>query len=980
MESASGREQSVHSVGSEPEDLASTPISLARAVLARWSEYVRPSKTRIKIGTWNVASCPGTDKDLARWFVDGEGLDQRISRLRLSQSLAADGDAGPLRPQGGEDIGLYVLGLQEVVDLNPTREYMNLASYTDAGPINRWKAALEAAMPAGFQLVVSEQMTGLLLLIYASPEVAPIISNISTHQIGTGLWGYFGNKGAVVTRLVLGETTRLVFVNCHFASGASPSYLERRCWDVGQVMSRTQFEPIVSAGVAEDAGSKIGDEDFAFWFGDLNFRLDGLPGEDIRRLLTLHARGEYDLKDTKPAPPIEGGDGIIVMKGSESDDDTTTLSSMHSRGESFDSVTSLPDPDGFPEDPSQDPASLQSAIDSLLPHDQLRRIIAQQKFFHDGWKEGQISFLPTYKYDVGTVGLFDSSEKQRAPSWCDRILYRSRKDKEAYDKKIQEQQDAKKRDEEMRSRGIEEDDDVLFSYDPDIDGEEQPKAADLGYDEYDDIEVADTEVGHLTEEASDGISLEFYTSHQEIMSSDHKPVTSVFTLNYLAVDPEKRAIVHAEVARDYDRAENEGRPGVTLVVEGGKGGVDGAIDFGSIGFFERHVCSITVANTGGVAASLEFLPKLTTGSDEHGDGPGGGSWLKTNFLRSEEEDKNETLGPSVVLEPGETVSAVIEAQVTSTSQLHKLNDASSKLEDVLILHVEGGRDHFIPVFGTWVPSCFGRSIDELIRVPEGGVRKFVEEKDIKGAIPYDWPVHCSAPRELFKLTEAIQTLAERCVADEAMLENMMIPGDPGWPFDVSTHPHGDAGRTETLKAAVVRALDLDTALADALPVELASARKLEIMSSVLLLFLASLTDGLVPAFLWAKLGVVLPNLASIPAAAWPDAKNQVLDVLSASPSHNIAFVFLAATLARVAGELAPLTQEAARPLLSRRISFRPGAAEDEAVRKRRARERRYAELVGPLSFRSGANEKERAARERERILTEMFLRRDEEEG
>lgn len=968
---------SMHSAGSDTVDVPAAPPSLGRALLARRSEYVQPRKIRLKIGTWNVAACPGTDKDLESWFIDGKGIDRDLAALDLSHNPAVErsgsssgaGTSNSVRLVGGADIDLYVLGLQEVVDLNMTKEYMNRAMYADTGPIDKWKAALEVAMPPGYELIMAEQMTGLLQLIYASPEIAPTISNVSTQQVGTGLLGYFGNKGAVSTRLVLGETTRITFVNCHLASGAASNYLERRCWDVRQILAKTQFDPIVHSGVSEDEGDNIGDEEFAFWFGDLNFRLDGLPGDDIRRLLTLHARGEYGLSD-KPSLPLDG-EGIIVMRASESDDDNTTIPSLHSREQSFDSESSLPDPDDFPEDPSQDPESLQATLDSLLPHDQLKRMMTQRKVFHDGWKEGRISFLPTYKYDVGTIGLFDSSEKQRAPSWCDRILYRTRQDKREFDHRTQEEDAAKKKDEEMKLRGLEEEEDVLFSYDPEDDADEQPIGSPgLDYDEYDDNDDREPGNGSTKDSSGDRLTLDIYGSHQRITSSDHKPVTSVFTLEYDAVVPELKAKIHAEVARELDRAENEGRPSITIIAEGGQSSGDNAIDFGEIGFLEKHSLSLTIANTSGVPATFEFLDALHT---DEGDQPGSAYWLKTTFVQVEGDDNRGPLGNSVTLEPGDTISALVEAKVFQVSHCRSLNDSRSKLEDVLVLRVEDGRDHFLPVRATWLQCCFGRSIDELIRVPEGGIRKFVQEKGIKGAITYDCDVHCSAPRELFKLTDAIQTMAERCAADEAMVEELSLPSDPGWPLDDATWTAKEQAH-EHIKAAVISALDKDDAIAETLPVELTSPQKLEILTSVLLLFLASLTDGLVPPLLWAKLSTNLPSLSGLPTSAWPDVKTQVLDVLSSSPSHNIAFVFLTATLARVINEVSPAVPEPQMSGLRRRLSFQRG--EDDVPKRRRARERRYAELLGPAVFRAG--ERDKGTKDRERALLEMFLRREEE--
>ncbi|KAL8835679.1 MAG: hypothetical protein Q9170_003218 [Blastenia crenularia] len=60
----------------------------------------------------------------------------------------------------------------------------------------------------------------------------------------------------------------------------------------------------------------------------------------------------------------------------------------------------------------------------LLERDQL--LVSRRKnpaFGLKAFAELPIDFSPTYKYDVGS-NTYDSSEKHRAPAWCDRILYR----------------------------------------------------------------------------------------------------------------------------------------------------------------------------------------------------------------------------------------------------------------------------------------------------------------------------------------------------------------------------------------------------------------------------------------------------------------------------------------------------------------------------------------------------------------------------
>ncbi|KAK6601621.1 Synaptojanin-1 [Botrytis cinerea] len=1005
--------------------MTSSPQSLSKAVYARRDEYTRPHNIKIKIGCWNVAACPGTEKDLAGWFVQGKGIDKRLagleianaiekensqsniesveeqeSRRRKKESTIPHGDEGIIA--GGEDVGLYVLGLQEVVQLTSAKEYIGKV-YSNDNPVTIWRKALSGALPEGYTLVAEQQLSGLLMFIYASPAVAPTISSVSTVSIGTGFMGYLGNKGAITTRIVLGETTRLVFVNSHLASGTDKAHLERRIWDVSQILQRTHFDPISRGGVLDDAQESIGDEDFAFWFGDLNFRLEGLPGDDIRRLLMLHTKGEYGIGSRsrkKIDNEIDAGDGPIVIRSIDSDDESEEeirkSSSTFDPNDDSSTVTTLPDPDDFIQDPSQDPASLQATIDSLLPHDQLRHVQKARRAFHDGWREGPVTFLPTYKYDVGSMGVFDSSEKKRAPSWCDRILFRTRRDKLVFDAKMNEEAMARLKDEEMKAQGMDhatDDEDVLFSYDPDEDGEQQttPSKSD-DYDEYDEYdETEDNENAPVITRDGfvDRINLDIYTSHQRVLSSDHKPLDAVFTLEYDAVVPELKSKVQQEVARDLDRAENEARPGITIVIDhsqnteenqSGKSRKNsndgsGAVDFGDVEFEHRKSRNITIANTSQVTSTFAFVDRPGVEGQEDRIAP---PWLSVwfaGFSMDEDDRALQDLKREVTLEPGDAINVTLEVLVHDPSSVKSLNDG----------------DHFIPIKANWLQSCLGRSVEELIHIPEGGVRALLPRPRGQPGPPVNrgQEVTWSAPRELLKLTQVVDSLTDRVVADSNMLEGAMIPRDsPGWPFDEKTWRYKDEPTRTALKSQVLTALDADQSIYDIFPVEIPAAHRLEIVAEVFILFLRSLADGIVPANLCAQIDSDIVSRVNTQSDV-EETKAWLLDLLSSLPHHNISFVFLTSTLSRVAGELAPIPK-VRRSLdtavrigfdsVKRTLSWKGRAAplpEDPAAVRRREVNRAFADVFVGIVFKANVGVKERNKRvveEKRRDVLEAFLK------
>ncbi|KAH8724788.1 Endonuclease/exonuclease/phosphatase [Phaeosphaeriaceae sp. PMI808] len=958
--------------------------SLAQTLYDRRAEFTRPCNVRIKVGSWNTGGEKGTEQDIGAWFVKGKGVDESIAGLGISDSQDKSANRESVSAQearhatyaptvplhdsasvpGDDQVGIYVLGLQEIVDINSPTEA--LRPYTDPSVANRWKASLAASLPPGYELVAEQQLVGLWLVIYASPDVFPQIKNVSTTSVGTGLMGYMGNKGAVTTRIVLGETTRLVFINCHLAAGSDKASLDRRNWDAGQITSRTRFDPIVdSIGAAQTQGEGLGDEEFAFWFGDLNYRLEGMSGDDVRRLLSVHTE---NLDNSGKERPSTSGDSGYGSKVSAEEDRST-----------------IP--------PELDPASLQTTIASLLPHDELRQQMKKGKAFHDGWKEGPVRFLPSYKYDLGKVGQFDSSEKRRCPSWCDRILYRTRAAKQRYDATVKEQEESRKRDDEMRAEGLDlaGDEDILFDYNPDTDGDT------AAYDEREDDEDPEPEQVTTKDGLTDEILLEYYTTHMRVLSSDHKPLDAVFSLKYDAVVPDLKAAIHAEVVRELDRQENEGRPSIAVVIERATDSPSAhdqnktdstyeGVDFGDVKFAKSKRRTITIANTGRVPATFGFADRPVDQDQASGPFP---SWLNVTFDR--EPDKRGRPGPDDIterytLEPAEVINAELRLKIENVTLVRNLNDDASNLEEVIVIRVENGRDHFLPLRAHWLPSALARTVDTLVKIPEGGIRKLQHQIPDRGEVKW------SVPREVFRLTEAIEDITERALAEWEMTksegERAPFQDNAGWPFVKAHKTHHEMSNSrENELAGLYDALDCDTPFVEAFEPETRAHEKVEMLAEVLLTFLSSLTDGIITKSLWEKLeeGLITRERTRQQLSS-DDEKMWALEILATAPNHNASFLLLLSFLQNMSNQIT----EASKPKPeSRRPSMDLPASPEVKVRRRTLSKvpavairqlivKNYAVVFADAMFKGKEDvrmrERDRAVRkERMTRVVEMFL-------
>ena len=247
-------------------------------------------------------------------------------------------------------------------------------------------------------------------------------------------------------------------------------------------------------------------------------------------------------------------------------------------------------------------------IQDLLNADQLKQQRAQRKVFN-GYTEGPITFLPSYKFDPGT-DIWDSSEKARAPSWTDRVLWRG-----------------------------------------------------------------------------DHIEQNHYRLHMELKTSDHKPVSSLFTSGMKVKDSVKYRKIYEEVMKELDKMENEFLPQVSVDTT--------EITFDKVKFVESQSRNLTVANTGQVPVQFEFIKKL---NDKAICKP----WL------SVEPNKGFVM-------PGDKCDVSIHVRVDKKTA-GPLTSGQDQLYEILVLHLHGGKDIFITVSGEYQRSTFGASIDALVRM------------------------------------------------------------------------------------------------------------------------------------------------------------------------------------------------------------------------------------------------------------------------
>uniref|UniRef100_A0A672G075 phosphoinositide 5-phosphatase n=1 Tax=Salarias fasciatus TaxID=181472 RepID=A0A672G075_SALFA len=180
------------------------------------------------------------------------------------------------------------------------------------------------------------------------------------------------------------------------------------------------------------------------------------------------------------------------------------------------------------------------------------------------------------------------------------------------------------------------------------------------------------------------IKQQHYQSHMALKTSDHKPVSSLMVIGIKRVNSEAYKKTFEEIVRTIDKMENECIPSVTLSRR--------EFYFKDVKFMQHHAETLRLFNDGQVPCQFEFIQKPN----------------ETTYCK-----------PWLTANPPKGGSVDIDLEVfVNRSTAPDLNCGKQQIEDILVLHLERGKDYFISVTGNYLPSCFGTSIQSLCQLRE----------------------------------------------------------------------------------------------------------------------------------------------------------------------------------------------------------------------------------------------------------------------
>lgn len=135
-----------------------------------------------------------------------------------------------------------------------------------------------------YHILHTAPLVGLFTCIFVKADLRERITHLSSAEVKRGMGGLHGNKGAIVVRFMVDDTS-LCFVNCHLAAGQTSA--NQRHNDIAAILEASLLPAqrdratCVDSFVGGGDGSMVLDHELCLLNGDLNYRIDTMSRDTV---------------------------------------------------------------------------------------------------------------------------------------------------------------------------------------------------------------------------------------------------------------------------------------------------------------------------------------------------------------------------------------------------------------------------------------------------------------------------------------------------------------------------------------------------------------------------------------------------------------------------------------------------------------------------------------------------------------------------
>ena len=283
-------------------------------------EFTKYMNFFIFIGNWNLAGKElDNDIDIFNWLnsykennLCPEEIDYSINNLNINKSNNLSSSKGSYNifssynthfneQNYNQDIMIksevknvlpefYILGFQEIVDLNSTNILIN----SNDEKKNKIKKKLTEVLKGmketennPYQIIKELDLVGIYVIIFARAYSFKYIKNFDYQIVKSGFMGNLGNKGSCLLRFNINDSR--IAIACNHLSAGQELYEARRA----------EITNILNTSFRKYPDLNFKDYDYYFFFGDINSRTNlDLSDSHIDNLIKNHSKTlNGDFKD-----------------------------------------------------------------------------------------------------------------------------------------------------------------------------------------------------------------------------------------------------------------------------------------------------------------------------------------------------------------------------------------------------------------------------------------------------------------------------------------------------------------------------------------------------------------------------------------------------------------------------------------------------------------------------------------------------------